>query len=120
MCVLCVCVCVCVCADSLKNGCVVFPDSSKNLCGVCADSFKNVCAVCVCVFVCADSLMIELKSVKWECFLKPAVPLLCRNCARLQGTSCMKYRAGCFCSLDQWRRPIPGRYILKLIYVCLP
>ena len=65
-----------VCAHSLKNVCSVCPDSLKNLCLLCEDSFKNVCAVCVR----ADSLKIELKSRKWECFLKPEISLLCRNC----------------------------------------
>jgi len=94
-----------VCADSLKNVCVVCADSFKNVCAVCADSFKNVCAVCADSFknvcaVCADSfenvcavcvhyiLKIELKSVRWECFLKPAITFLCRNCKTAGGFMC--------------------------------
>jgi hypothetical protein len=50
--------------------------------------------------------------------LKPAIPFLCRNCKTVV-TSCMKHMAGSFYSLDQWRRPIPGRYITKLMYVCV-
>jgi hypothetical protein len=80
-----------VCADILKNVCVVCPDSLKNVCAVCAHSLKNVCSVCqdslknlcvcvkivsrmfmLCVYACvrADSLKIELKSRKWECFFE--------------------------------------------------
>jgi hypothetical protein len=63
-----------VCADSLKNLCAVCADSSKNVCAV-------LCCAAVCVYVCADSLKIELKSGKWECFFfKPAIPFLCRKC----------------------------------------
>jgi len=47
---------------------------------LCVQIVSRMFVLCVCVCVCANNLKIELKSRKWECFLKPVIPFLCRNC----------------------------------------